>query len=119
METKTHDLSTIDFGEAKQLIAAGGSRTYGNTVIAWDPSTTEPSVKVTVTMGGSLLAQKTMKPDDNQMTYNGASGEDWSKGQINASFDPAGKGGSLNGNLEWKYRETHGTWYGMIGTWEV
>jgi hypothetical protein len=110
-------LEEVDLGAEVSVAANGGSRTFGNTMIAWDPSTTQSEVKVTVSMGGTPIAVKTMTPTDNSMTYNGVSGTDYTKGMIQASFSADGKSGQLNGVLEWLYLGTKGNWTGFIGAW--
>lgn len=105
--------------EAVSVAAGGGSRTFGNTVISWVPSTTEPAVDVTVTMGGVPISFKTLTPNDNQMIYNGVSGKDWSRGMITASFGPTGKTGQLQGDLQWEQAGFPGNYTGFIGSWSV
>ncbi len=111
------NLDAIDLGDSVGISANGGSRTFGNTTIAWDPSDTTAAVKVTVTMGGSLIAMQTLTPDSNQMTYNAHSGEDDTKGQLNASFVAGGDGGQIQGSLEWKYQGSNGSYGGLVGAW--
>lgn len=113
------DTESFDYGKQVKVMAAGGSRTFGNTVIIWDPSTTEAAVKVTVNMGGVPIKVQTLTPNSNMMTYNGASGEDWSKGKITAAFGPTGKSGTLSGDLTWCYQGDEGRYAGYIGSWEV
>lgn len=111
------DLTTLDLGEAKVLAATAGSRVFGNVVIAWNPSTTEASVEVTVTMGGTPIGMKTLTPTDNQMTFSGESGQDWAKGGLYASFSASGKNGQINGSLEWQAQGIKGNFSGFIGAW--
>ena len=77
--------SDVKLGEAVSVAANGGSRIFGNTMIAWDPSTTQSEVKVTVSTGGTPIAVKSMTPTDNSMTYNGISGTDYTRGLLQAT----------------------------------
>ena len=111
-------LSQMDLGPVVTLAANSGSRTFGgNTVIAWDPSTTEAAVKVTVSFNGTVIAVKNLSPTDNQMTYHGVLGPEWTKGQLLATFSGDGKSGQLNGTLEWYTFGTNGNYSGFIGAW--
>ena len=112
-------LADVAVPEAVTVSAGGGSRTFGNTVISWLPSTTAASVKVTVTMGGATIAENTLTPDSNQMVYSGTSGKDWSRGVINATFGPTGSSGQLQGDLEWEQGGFPGNYSGFIGSWDV
>ena len=120
MGAKVPDLPKLDVAllpQATVVTPGGGSRTFGNTVISWSPSATEMAVTITVTMGGGIIAKKKMTPEDNQMVYNGVSGQDWSKGIINASFGPTGMTGQINGDLKWYQGGTNGNYTGFIGDW--
>ena len=116
-EIPTLDVSNLP--EAVTVAAGGGSRTFGNTVISWVPSSTEPAVEVTVTMGGVIISKKTLTPNDNQMTYSAKSGNDWSRGIIVAVFGPTGKTGQLQGDLQWEQGGFPGNYNGFIGEWSV
>jgi hypothetical protein len=77
------------------------------------------AVKVTVSMGGVPIQEQTLTPNNNQMVYNGASGDDSSKGKINATFGPDGKSGKLVGDLIWSWQGDPGNYHGFIGSWSV
>lgn len=119
MTAQTNLASDLGFGEPTLLAAVGGSRIFGQTVINWVPSSTEMSVKVTVTMGGVVIKESTLTPNSLQMVYNAASGPDTSMGKINASFGPDGKSGKINGDLKWNYEGDPGNYMGFIGSWSV
>lgn len=119
MDIEIKDISNFDFGPPKKVAAVGGSRTFAQTVIAWVPSDTQPAVKVSVSMGGAVIKEQTLTPNSNQTTYYGVSGDDTSKGKINASFGPEGKSGSLYGDLSWAYQGDPGRYVGFIGSWSV
>lgn len=111
------DLASADLGPEVVLSASAGSRTFGNTVIAWSPSTTAAQVTVTVTLGGSVIAMKALTSDDNQLPFNGSSGEDTSQGMLNGSFSGDGKSGQLRGALKWNYQGNPGNYSGFVGAW--
>ena len=112
-----HSLDDVDLGPQIHVAVNSGSRTFGNTVIAWEPSEVEAAVTVTVTLGGTPVARKKLTPTDNQMTYNGISGQDETRGLLTASFGPEGRTGQLNGVLEWIYQGSPGNFRGFIGAW--
>jgi hypothetical protein len=113
----TIDLTKADLGQEVVVSKAAGSKTFGNTVIAWNPSATEAAVTVTVTLGGTVIAMKTLTNNDNQLPYNGTSGDDTTKGMLNGSFGADGKTGQLRGSLQWVYQGNAGNYSGFVGAW--
>jgi hypothetical protein len=95
----------------------GGTRQFGNVWITWTPSTTQASVEVSVTMGGTIVADKTLTPTDKQMAYNIQVGSDTAQGVLEGTFSGAGTNGHLNGTLSWTVEGSSGTFKGLIGVW--
>ena len=111
------DLDHVEFDVTATIGARAGERLFGNTVIAWVPSSTEASVLVTVSLGGTPIAQKSLTPQDNELSYRGESGADWTEGMLAASFGGSGRSGQLNGTLRWFYLGSPGHYQGFIGAW--
>jgi hypothetical protein len=102
--------------------SAGGQKPIGGeTVIGWEPSATEVAVKITVMFQGTIVGSKTLVPTDLTLTYDGLSGEDFTKGTIKAKFAGTGKGGQIDsqGDLTWQVTGAKGSYRGFIGEWSV
>jgi hypothetical protein len=102
--------------------AAGGQRVIGGeTLIAWEPSSSSVAVKVTVMFQGTMIGMKTLNSTDLVMNYNGTSGDDYTKGTIKARFEASGQNGQLDsqGKLTWQVSGSEGSFTGFIGAWSV
>lgn len=103
--------------------SVGGSRTFGEaTVIAWEPSSTEVAVKVTVMFQGTIISLQKLDPNGKlSMNYCGLSGDDFTKGTLKAKFSGGGFSGQLDtdGSISWKVSGGEGSYQGFVGAWSV
>jgi len=119
MGSDTEELIAVRLDDAA---SSGGNRTFGEaTVIAWEPSSTDVAVTVTVIFQGTTIAVQTLDPTKLTMSYNGMSGDDFTKGTLKAKFNGAGSTGQLDtvGKISWSVSEGEGSYQGFVGRWVV
>ena len=119
MSSDTEELTAVKLEGAA---SSGGNRTFGEaTVIAWEPSSTDVAVTVTVIFQGTTIAVQTLDSTNLTMTYNGMSGDDFTKGTLKAKFSGAGSSGQLDtvGKISWSVSGGEGSYQGFVGRWVV
>jgi len=98
----------------------GGERAYHNILIAWEPSTSEIAVTVTVTMGTALIGSMKFTPDTLKQTLNYSNPPQLATGMFVIEFNAKGDGGKLFAeNLNWITKSNTGNVTSLIGMWSI
>ena len=97
-----------------------GERTYSNIVITWEASTSNTTLKVTVTAGGALIGLMNFTPDTltHILKYNN---QEWqANGTFTVQYNPKAMSGSLScEDFIWDLQSSSGNISGLIGIWDI
>lgn len=101
-------------------VTTAGSRTFGgNVVVEWNPSSTEASVLVKITVGSALAWERTFTPENTSQEVLGE-GETWKLegGTFTVEFSGDGKDGQLHAH-SWLFsvENNQHNFTGLVGVW--
>jgi len=100
-------------------MATSGERIYSNIVISWEASTSDTSMKVTITSGGALIGVLTFTPDTLTHTLDYKNKEWSANGTFTVEYDAKGTSGSLScEEFIWDLNSGSGNTSGLIGIWD-
>jgi hypothetical protein len=93
------------------------SRSFSDgVVVTWQPTMTDNTVTVQITIGGELVWSDVFYGDDSENVD--TAGDDWTiAGQLSTVFQADGIHGQLVGTLTWEVGGNSHYYKGLIGLW--
>jgi hypothetical protein len=95
-------------------------RQYGNILIKWEPSKTDVSLRVTITIGTALIEVMHFTPDTLKYELDYTNLPQSATGAFLVEFSATGAEGKLYcKNFKWQTISNNGDVTGLIGIWKV